>query len=161
MKHATALPRVEALFCLTIYYTGCRISEALALRRQDLDLQSKVLRIRSLKKRAKREIRRIPIPTFLVTGLLSIAPRDDGDYLWSCSRTTAWRIIKGVMWNAGISGIHATPKGLRHGFGVRSAMMRIPSNVIQQWMGHADPFTTSIYLAVKDEEERELMEKTW
>ena len=63
--------------------------------------------------------------------------------------------------SAKIAGIHATTKGLRHGFGVRSAMMRIPSNVIQQWLGHADPSTTAIYLAVRDDEERELIEKTW
>ena len=161
VRHTTALPRSNALFCLTIYYTGCRISEALALRRQDVDLETKTVRIRSLKKRDKREIRRIPIPVFLVAGLLSISLHEDGDLLWPRSRTTAWRIIKGVMKAAGISGIHATTKGLRHGFGVRGAMMRIPPNVIQQWMGHADLSTTAIYLAVKDDEERELIEKTW
>ena len=119
------------------------------------------MRIRSLKKRDKREICCLPIPVFLVVGLLNITPREDRDLLWPCSRTTAWRIIKGVMQNAGISGIHATTKGLRHGFGVRGAMMRIPPNVIQQWMGPADLSTTAIYLAVKDDEERELIEKTW
>ena len=60
---------------------------------------------------------------------------------------------------AGISGIHATTKGLRHAFGVRGATKQIPTNVIQGWMGHADPSTTAIYLAVKDEEERALIEK--
>jgi integrase len=29
---AAQLPREKALFCLTIYYTGCRISEAVNLR---------------------------------------------------------------------------------------------------------------------------------
>lgn len=161
IQHAVNLPKREALFCLAIYYTGCRISEALALRRQDVDPEMNAIRIRTLKKRDKREIRRLPIPTFLVGGLLGIAQWDESSLLWPFSRTTGWRVIKSVMRNAKISGIHATTKGLRHGFGVRGAMMRIPPNVIQQWMGHADISTTAIYLAVKDDEERELIEKTW
>ena len=65
------------------------------------------------------------------------------------------------MNEAGISGIHATPKGLRHGFGVRAAMAGIPVTKIQKWMGHADIANTAIYLDVKDEEDRELMSRTW
>ena len=158
---AARLPRPEALFCLTIYYTGCRISEALALRSDDIDPDANVIRIRSLKKRGKQEVRRLPIPSFIVAGLLTIAPKEGRGRLWRFSRTTGWRVIKRVMSNAEISGIHATTKGLRHGFGVRGAMMRIPVNLIQQWLGHADSSTTAIYLVVKDDEERELIEKTW
>lgn len=161
VQHATALSTHRALFCLTIYYTGCRISEALALSWQDVDIETKAVRIRSLKKRGKNEIRRLPIPAFLVAGLLNISPLEDNKVFWRFSRTTGWRIIKTVMRQSQISGVHATTKGLRHGFGVRSAMMRIPPNLIQQWMGHADLSTTAIYLAVKDDEERELIEKTW
>ena len=159
--HATKLSRQNALFCLTIYYTGCRLSEALALHRQDVDLEMKAILIRSLKKRGKHEIRRIPVPVFLANGLLDISVSGANKPLWSLSRTTGWRIVKRVMAAAGISGIHATTKGLRHGFGVRGAMVQIPVNLIQGWMGHADSSTTAIYLAVKDDEERTLIGKTW
>lgn len=157
----TTIAKAQAFFCLTIYYTGCRISEALALRRSDIDQEMKVILIRSLKKRGRTEIRRIPAPEFLIVGLLSIAPANPSKPLWQFSRTTAWRLIKRVMKAAQISGIHATTKGLRHGFGVRGALMQVPASIIQGWMGHADPSTTAIYLAVKDEEERALIEKTW
>lgn len=159
--HAARLPQAQALFCLTLYYTGCRISEALALRRQDLDEEAKAVRIRSLKKRGKQDTRRVPVPSFLVSGLLGIASPSEAKPLWPFSRTTGWRIIKGVMKAANIVGVHATTKGLRHGFGVRGAMQQIPLHLIQGWMGHADATTTAIYLAVKDEEERTLIEKTW
>jgi hypothetical protein len=53
---------------------------------------------------------------------------------------------------AGVSGIHATTKGLHHGFGVREAPEQIPLTLIRQWMGHADAATTAIYLAVRDDE---------
>ena len=161
VHHATNLPRAEALFCLVIYYTGCRISEALALRRQDVDAESKAMLIRSLKKRDKSTIRRLPIPAFLADGLLGLSATESSHPLWPFSRTTGWRIVKGVMKAARITGIHATTKGLRHGFGVRGAMQQIPLSLIQGWMGHADPATTAIYLEVKDEEERALIEKTW
>lgn len=161
VQHATQRNRGEGFFCLTIYYTGCRISEALALRPQDLDQEAKAILIRSLKKRDKRETRRVPVPSFLAKELSSIATGKPEARIWPFSRTTGWRIIKAVMKAAQISGIQATAKGLRHGFGVRGAMMQIPTNLIQNWMGHSDPSTTAIYLAVRDDEERELIEKTW
>jgi integrase len=160
LRHAAELPRQDALFCLTIYYSGCRISEALALRKQDIDLEMKRVLIRSLKKRDKMEIRRVPLPGFLVKEL-SKMPDQRGDRLWPFSRWRGWRVIKAVMKAAEISGTHATTKGLRHGFGVRGAMVQIPVSLIQSWMGHADPSTTAIYLAVRDDEERQLIEKTW
>ena len=149
------------MFCLMIYYTGCRLSEALALRRQDIDAEAKTVCIRTLKKREKYDIRRLPIPAFLVVGILNRACPENEKFIWPFSRTTGWRIVKGVMNAAQISGIHATAKGLRHGFGVRGVMKQIPLTLIQSCMGHADLSTTAIYLAVKDEEERALIEKTW
>lgn len=160
LEHVVRLPKPSALFCLTIYYTGCRISEALALCRRDLDAELNVVAIRSLKKRGKNEVRRIPLPEFLVKELVSAATGDE-QRLWKFSRTTGWRIIKSVMEAAGIAGIHATTKGLRHGFGVRGALEQIPVSLIQSWMGHADATTTAIYLGVRDEEERELIGRTW
>ncbi len=158
---ATRLPRQNALFCLLLYYTGCRISEALNLRGRNLDSELRAVSIRTLKKRGKNEIRRIPLPEFLAVQLIKAIDSQRDQLLWQFSRTTGWRIVKGVMRDAGISGIHATAKGLRHGFGVRGALGQIPLSLIQNWMGHADATTTAIYLAVQDEEERALIEKTW
>jgi len=154
-------PKPEALFCLVLYYTGCRISEALSLRSNNLDAETNVVRIQSLKKRGRKEIRRVPVPEFLATALRNFVMAGEGQPFWLFSRTTGWRIIKRVMLAARISGIHATTKGLRHGFGVRGALEQIPVSLIQIWMGHADSTTTAIYLAVQDDEERALIEKTW
>lgn len=155
------LPQEQACFCLTLYFTGMRISEALALTAQDVDFSTSVLRVRSLKKRAKKEFRRIPIPDSLLSALRKIVdPQPEGP-LWTFSRSTAWRIVKHVMAEAEISGIHATAKGLRHGFGVRGAMAKVPLNLLQLWFGHSQATTTAIYLDVRDEEERELMQRTW
>ncbi len=149
------------LLCETLYYTGCRISEALALVKDDIDSAQAVIRILSLKKRKNQETRRVPVPPKLANELKSLLLEPEQDCLWKYSRATAWRIVKRVMQSAGIEGIHATAKGLRHGFGVRGVMGKVPVNIIQRWMGHADPSTTAIYLAVRDDEERELIKRTW
>jgi integrase/recombinase XerD len=161
LEQVVQLPKPDALFCLVLYYTGCRISEALGLCWSDFDSEMNVVLIRSLKKRGRKEIRRIPVPEFLVRELMNAALAEGGQQIWPFSRTKGWRIIKSAMKGAGISGIHATTKGLRHGFGVRGALGQIPVSLIQGWMGHADSATTAIYLAVQDEEERALIEKTW
>ena len=161
LQRVVELPKQRALFCLTLYYTGCRISEALGLRQCDLDSEMNVILIRTLKKRGRKETRRIPIPGFLADELKHITASEDDPRLWAFSRTTAWRIVKNVMKSAGISGVHATTKGLRHGFGVRGALGQIPLTLIKTWMGHSDSATTAIYLEVRDDEERALIEKTW
>ncbi len=161
LEQTVRLPKRDALFCLTLYYTGCRISEALNLRGCDLDRELNTVLIRSLKKRGRKEIRRIPLPEFLSHELMATAEPGSEQRIWMFSRTTGWRMIKRVMKGAAISGVQATTKGLRHGFGVRGAMGQIPLSLIQHWMGHADATTTAIYLAVQDEEERALIQKTW
>lgn len=158
---ASRLAASRRLLCETIHFTGCRISETLNLVRGDIDTGQAVLSIRCLKKRGKIVTRRVPVPPRLAKELCILADESPDGRLWSFSRTTAWRIIKGVMSEAGITGIHATAKGLRHGFGVRGAMGKVPVNIIQRWMGHSDPNTTAIYLAVRDDEERELIKRTW
>jgi integrase/recombinase XerD len=161
LAQVVGLPKLEALFCLTLYYTGCRISEALDVRHRDLDFEMSVVLIRSLKKRERKETRRIPVPDFLTRELMALGQFEEHERFWTFSRTTGWRIIKTVMKSAGISGVQATTKGLRHAFGVRGALGEVPLSLIQQWMGHADSATTAIYLAVQDEEERTLIQKTW
>ena len=161
LKSARKLPRDEALFCQLIYYTGMRISEALGLTIQNIDFVTEVVRIRSLKKRAQREFRRIPLPRTIVAGLKQLTEGKPNERLWTFSRTTGWRIIKRVMQDADISGIHATTKGLRHAFGIRGAVASIPLNLLQYWFGHSQSATTAIYLDVKDEEERTMIRRTW
>ena len=146
-------------FSLFLYYTGCRISEALALRFDDIQLEEGIVAIRTLKRRRKKVVRRIPIPALLLEKLKVVDASEDR--IWTCSRTTAWRWIRRVMALANVAGAQASPKGLRHGFGVRAVLNDVPLNKIKTWMGHAKLSNTEIYLDVQDEEERTLMTRTW
>lgn len=65
------------------------------------------------------------------------------------------------MSDAEIFGAQATAKGLRHAFAVRAVSVSVPITSIKIWMGHADLHTTSIYLNVRDEEEKNQIRKTW
>ena len=65
------------------------------------------------------------------------------------------------MGAADIRSLPATPKGLRHGFGVHAVMCGIPLNLIQKWLGHADIATTAIYTNVLGPEERAVAARMW
>ncbi|MEM9281000.1 MAG: site-specific integrase [Verrucomicrobiota bacterium] len=155
------LPEDRRAICLVIYFTGCRISEAINLTPFNRDESAKTLLIRSLKKRGKVSVRRVPIPDSLDKQLAHLEVKTEGKHFWNLSRSTVYRSVKRVMNSTGIEGVHATTKGLRHGFGVRCALGQIPVHIIQRWMGHADQKTTAIYLDVRDKEERDLMRRTW
>lgn len=160
LKAAAMLDKREHLLCEALYFLGCRASEATMLTKDDIDVTDHTIRVRCLKKRGKLVTRRIPVPEKFVVALLSLDTKG-GDRIWPVSRMKVWRIVRKVMTEARIEGIHASPKGLRHAFGVRAALANIPVSIIQRWMGHSHPITTAIYLEVRDEEERKMIARTW
>jgi hypothetical protein len=40
------------------------------------------------------------------------------------------------MTHAGVTGSHATPRGLRHAFGVGTLQCAVPLNLVQRWLGN-------------------------
>lgn len=157
---------IEAL-CLTLLYSGCRLSEALELKVCSLQIEDKILAVRSLKKRSRHHVREIPVPEDLVKLLrLQAQLKDRESFLWSregemVHRVTAYRWIKEVMQQADIHGAHASPKGLRHSYGVHAVRCGIVLNLIQRWMGHASIKTTAIYANAVGAEEREIAQRMW
>lgn len=159
MAAVKALPRDAKCFCELVALTGCRISEALEMCAQQVSAGEVVLR--TLKRR-KLVHRCLQVPEWLTEGLAALG---DGNLptarLWRVSRATAYRWIKMVMRLARIHGNQASPKGLRHGFGVRYALAKVPLSVIQKWMGHSSPKTTAVYLDAVGLEEREFARAGW
>ena len=154
----TLVPTIRAL-CYVLCFSGCRVSEALNLTRDHLDPDRGTITFRTLKRR-KLCFRTVPVPIPLLKMLLALPRRKDAR-LFPMHRATAWRNIKHVMTLAGISGPMASPKGLRHGFGMRCADKSIPPNLLQRWMGHANVNTTSIYQQAVGEEERRFARRLW
>jgi len=152
--------RGQRTFCLTLLLTGCRISEALRLSGTEIDRADGVIVFRTLKQRQSERYRPIPAPDYLLSDL-EILLEHEGNRVWCFGRTWGWRLVKGCMAKARISGIHATPKGLRHGLAVACVENGIPLTTIQKWLGHTSIETTKIYLDVVGKIERELAAKTW
>lgn len=157
-------PAVTTL-CLILAFTGCRISEALALAGRSFDLDEKSVAIRSLKKRNALIFREVPLPPCLIARLEvvhGLAQARPSDRLWTWTRGRAWSLIKEVMIAAQIPpGIHATAKGLRHAFGINAIRSGVPITFVQRWLGHASLSTTAIYLQAIGPEEREIAARMW
>jgi site-specific recombinase XerD len=58
-------------------------------------------------------------------------------------------------------GPHASPKGLRHGFGITAISKGIALNMLQKWLGHAQLSTTAIYADAMGKEEQSIAARMW
>jgi integrase len=169
IESAERLPPIERSFCLTLAWSGARISEVLALTPAAIDLDTGVACIETLKRRKRGIVRQVPLPDDLLRELDSIFrlrrrqrdPRLAIGRLWGWSRTTGWRHIKAIMTKAGIYGALAMPKGLRHGFGVGAFQANVPPHLVQRWLGHASLRTTAIYAEVLGPDERAFAARMW
>ena len=162
---ARKTPAAQRRFALTLAYTGVRLSEARALTGGSIQLEARVLSVRSLKKRDKHIIRELPLPAALVAEFAKL-PREPDARLWGergrpLPRITAYRWIKTIMADAQISGAKACPKGLRHSFGVRAVLSGVPLHMLQLWLGHSSMRTTAIYATVLGKEQLELSDLMW
>ena len=163
-----APPEIET-FCLTLAYTGARISEVLALVPLRIDTPARAIIIESLKKRKRGIYRAVPVPTDLLRRLndthdiekLRCDAEFRGKRIWTWSRTTAWSRVRSIMILADIPENRAMPKSLRHAFGVNGIQNGISLNIVQRWLGHADIATTAIYADATGDEERALAERMW
>lgn len=163
----------ERTFCETLYWTGCRPSEALDLKAIQIDVEEDIIVFRSAKKlgaKKGKHFRPVPVPNrFMkrlnqVHGIRAAKREPDGGSdtrLWTFSRTTAWKRTRQVMQRAGITGIKASAKGLRHAFGVLAAMRKVPETRIKTWLGHESLATTEIYIDVVGAEDRALAARLW
>ena len=162
---AQSLEPKAASFCLTLAYTGARLSEVLALRAGNIDRAAGVIVIESLKKRRRGIFRQMPVPAELlrkldaVHDLARLAP---DARLWTWGRTTAWKRVKTLMLSVGVPAFCASPKALRHAFGVVGVSeTRVPLNMMQKWLGHARIETTAIYADAIGAEERAIARRMW
>ena len=163
-RAAEKATREVRTYCHTLLYTGCRPSEALALTADRVDFQAQAITFESRKKRRLGIYRAVPVPAALLDALdlvHGIRDRKTRARLWTWSLKTAYTRVIEVMEVAGIAGPQASPKGLRHGFGVACIEKGIPLNLVQRWLGHAQLATTAIYADAVGEEERGIAARLW
>ncbi|MCY4591122.1 MAG: tyrosine-type recombinase/integrase [Alphaproteobacteria bacterium] len=160
-------PAVQTL-ARTLAMTGCRVSEALAIRACDVDLEARELRISTLKRRTD-HWRAVPVPEDLVHALelvhrlrrLQGSARGANRPLWPITRQTANRQVGAIMRTAGIEGPQACPRGLRHSYGVAAVTAGVPLPTVAAVLGHASLTTTAIYTTAIGAQARELVSRVW
>lgn len=168
LNHAKTQQTNIRTFAQTMAYTGCRLSEALEITPQRIELNNNQIILRSLKKRKDDVYRSVPVPEELIDNL-TIAfdlrknlKANKDKRLWKWTRQHAYEIIKKLMIDSGIGeGKHRMPKGLRHSYGVNAVVSGVTLNMLQKWMGHSDIKTTSIYANAIGKEEAEIAKKMW
>ena len=174
IRAACAQPVADVrTFCLTLAFTGARLSEVLALTPRRIDSEGGVIVIRCLKKRTQPGeqsiFRAVPVPATILSDLHAVHalnaaqqdPRRLDARLWPWCRTTAWKRVKEVMDAAHITGTQASPKGLRHGFAVGALVAGIPDTTVMRWLGHARLETTMIYTDAIGAEATTIAKRMW
>ena len=147
-------------FCLTLAFTGARISEVLALTASRVDAADEAIIFETLKQRKKGIFRAVPVPRALIPILMLYSCGKDGR-LWPWGRTNGWKVVKAVMRKAGVAESLCKPKALRHAFAIEAGQKGIPLNIVQRWLGHARIETTAIYAGTIGDEERNLALRAW
>ena len=111
-------------------------------------------------------MREVPVPAPLMVELHSLAGSLGDHPLWQCRgrplhRSTGYRWVKLAMAEAEIVGAQASPKGLRHGYGVHAIASGVQLNMLSKWMGHAALSTTAIYANASGREELAIADRMW
>ena len=145
-------PRYRVLLT-TIYATGLRLSEALALRAADIDSKRMVVRVRQGKGKKDRYV---PLPPLLLEMLREHWRREHlCDLLFPHSLdpsrpadpTGVQRYLQRMMAKAGWSK-KVTPRTFRHCYATHLLEQGASIRVVQVLLGHSDVHTTETYTHV-------------
>ena len=141
-----------------LYSTGCRISEAVGLDVDDIDVQSRSVLLHG--KGGKERLVPIGRPAiraleaYLVRGRQELARRGNGTpavFLNArggrLSRQSAWQVLQDAADHAGIT-TAVSPHTLRHSFATHLLEGGADVRVVQELLGHASVTTTQIYTLV-------------
>lgn len=141
-----------------LYSTGCRISEAVGLDVDDIDVRSRSVLLHG--KGSKERLVPIGRPAisaleaYLVRGRAELALRGKGIpavFLNArggrLSRQSAWQVLQDAADHAGIT-TAVSPHTLRHSFATHLLEGGADVRVVQELLGHASVTTTQIYTLV-------------
>lgn len=158
IDQADLLPKDRALISV-LRYTGCRISEAMALTVQDLDFDTLTISInKSLYNgvpgltKTKAGVRRVPMPQVLADDLTAylttthidspiLFPTRVGTYVNNSTRNKRWKIISHRIFGDAVPA-DFTPHIFRHTYASTLVKNHIPPTTAQLLLGHDSLQTT-------------------
>lgn len=128
------------MLLIFLWYSGVRITEAVSLRKQDIDFENYVMTLRWLKSR-KYHFRNVPIHPQLRDILqLYVATIKAEDRVFPITRQRAWQITQQFL--------DGHPHQLRHSFAVN--WLRCGGDIVtlHRMLGHSKIQTTMEYLKI-------------
>ena len=144
------------LLCLTLAYTGARVSEVLEIKKKDIvEIPNSetgesefYLKLVTLKHR-KPTYRHIPLHHKLQSELSSyvlLKKLKAKNKIFDITRRTAFNWVKKSCSLANLGDERSHPHTFRHSFGIAVMMKKdITLRVLQKWLGHAKIESTLIY----------------
>jgi integrase/recombinase XerD len=163
----TAIALRDRALLELLYGTGARISEAVGLAVDDLDLADNIVLLSG--KGGKQ--RRVPVGSFaaqavtayLVQARPQLAANGTGNAALflnarggPLSRQSAWVVLRTAGERAGLSTAGLSPHTLRHSFATHLMEGGADVRVVQELLGHASVTTTQIYTLVTVDTLREV-----
>ncbi len=131
----SAAPSTRAL-CLLLFFTGCRLSEALALQLDHIDTDHGFVVLRTLKQRQRCPVlRAVPVPRQLLRLLRTLPVAPCGRF-WPYSRWTARRRLLPLYAAAGLSDVQANSRVFRHSYNARAIRHGLPDRARRTLLGH-------------------------
>lgn len=173
------VPNLRNRLILQIMYRcGRRVSEVLALRKEDILWQDKRIIFTILKrKRPIKEIKPVDEDTMKLLELYVNNPglREEGirktmsgNVLFPITRQQVFKLLRKVGKEAGIETVglkRLHPHHMRHSFAVHQVRSRVKTaddlRKLQMYMGHANLNTTAHYLQYSPDELRDLVDGMW
>ena len=161
----------DRLFARAGFETGGRVTELIGIRRSDIDLANRQIRLVTLKRLKKRQrkqrehFRWLPVTHSLIADLASYFlehPIADGDRIFPFTRQAAFKMLKHAGARAGVvarGGRDVSPHILRHSFAMNCLTQGMPINVLQELLGHSSILNTMIYLKTDPAEARAFLAK--
>jgi integrase/recombinase XerD len=165
-----AVPLRDRALLELVYSTGARISEAVGLDVDDLDLTEGRAAVRLFGKGSKERV--VPVGAYAVEAVeaylvrarpvLAAAGRGGAAVFLNTrgarlSRQSAWAVLRTAAERAGLPGAdHVSPHTLRHSFATHLLAGGADVRVVQELLGHASVTTTQIYTRVTPDTLREV-----
>lgn len=153
IDRSTCLGLRDYALILFLYATGTRISECLALRREDID--GDWLHIRHAKGEKERIVPIAPVAREAIDIYLNELSKEN-EFVWcnykgdTLSRISAYKITQKFL---GVS-----PHILRHSYATSLITGGADLRVVQELLGHASLLTTQIYTHVQKQDLKETVE---
>jgi integrase/recombinase XerD len=153
-----------------VYSTGARISEAVGLDVDELDLTPDLASVRLVGKGRKE--RAVPVGSFAVAAVQAYLVRSRPAFAAAgtgtpalflntrgarLSRQSAWAVLRAAARRANLPGAdHISPHTLRHSFATHLLAGGADVRVVQELLGHASVTTTQVYTLVTPDTLREV-----